>query len=60
MQSFCLVILCQISILWKGLKNAGAGRSGGSMQSGKEIGPSLSQLTLLQTYSLSIAVLKQG
>lgn len=54
MQSFCLVIFCQISVLWKGLKNAGAGRSGWSVQSGK--GPSLNQLTLLQTHSLSITV----
>lgn len=34
-QSFCLVVLCQISVLWKGLKNAGAGKSGWSVQSGK-------------------------
>ena len=60
MQSFCLVILCQISVLWKGLKNPGAGRSGGSMQSGKDIGPSLNQLTLLWTHSRSITLLKTG
>lgn len=59
MQSFCLVFLCQISVLWKGLKNAGAGRSGGNMQSGKEKGP-LNQLALLGTHSLSVTLLKTG
>lgn len=33
--------------LVEGSEDAGAGRCGGSMQSGKEIGPSLNQLTLL-------------
>jgi len=45
--------------LVEGLKNAGAGRSGGSMQSGKEKEP-LNQLTPSQTYSLSITLLKTG